>query len=388
MISLGYPEDSLRILQEGERLSKELQDERSLAIFYSRIGHYYAIKKGDPLPGIIHAEDCFKKALKRRDIDLIAPIASDLCASYFLAGEFARIVELVPRVLALLEEKQRESDSFGRGYNVYSTLHAYYGFSMGALGDFDAGKDLCEEGLHFSAQINHLFSIGWIELLYAYLLNIQGDGKNAIGHCQNSIKHLEEAKSGIVLGGAWAISGHACYLLGELETARRHIEKALRIQEDSKIHLFSSLTYWLLGVIHFHLGNLKHALSRIEEALELSQRNHERFIEGISRTFFGWMSGKAEKSPLEKAEKCIVQGIKILDELRITPFCAIGYLFLGEHYADGGQTEKALENLRKAEGMFQEMGMDYWVIRVQGILEKTIGLQRVAILRPWNSNHE
>ncbi len=36
-------------------------------------------------------------------------------------------------------------------------------------------------------------------------------------------------------------------------------------------------------------------------------------------------------------------------------------LFLGELYAHGGQKEKALENLKKAETMFLEMGMDYWL---------------------------
>ncbi|GAG15075.1 unnamed protein product, partial [marine sediment metagenome] len=40
MLFLAYPEDSLQILQEGERLSKELGDSRSLANFYNWIGFY------------------------------------------------------------------------------------------------------------------------------------------------------------------------------------------------------------------------------------------------------------------------------------------------------------------------------------------------------------
>jgi hypothetical protein len=40
---------------------------------------------------------------------------------------------------------------------------------------------------------------------------------------------------------------------------------------------------------------------------------------------------------------------------------AQGHLFLGELYAHGGQEEKALEHLKKAETMFQEMGMEYWL---------------------------
>ena len=58
----------------------------------------------------------------------------------------------------------------------------------------------------------------------------------------------------------------------------------------------------------------------------------------------------------------------MLDELELRPSAAQGYLFLGELCADKGQTEKALENLKKAEGMFQGMGMDYWLAKTQEVL--------------------
>jgi hypothetical protein len=47
-----------------------------------------------------------------------------------------------------------------------------------------------------------------------------------------------------------------------------------------------------------------------------------------------------------------------------------GYLHLGELYADIGQKEKAIKNLKKAETAFQEMGMDYWLSRTQAVMEK------------------
>jgi hypothetical protein len=61
--------------------------------------------------------------------------------------------------------------------------------------------------------------------------------------------------------------------------------------------------------------------------------------------------------------------MKIADELKTKPFYAQGHLFLGELYADAGQKEKALENMKKAEVMFQEMGMDYWLARTKKVLE-------------------
>ena len=68
------------------------------------------------------------------------------------------------------------------------------------------------------------------------------------------------------------------------------------------------------------------------------------------------------------AEECILQGIKICNELKIKPFSAQGYLFLGELYADSNKREKARENLKKAEGMFREMAMDYWLTRTEEVM--------------------
>jgi TolA-binding protein len=83
--------------------------------------------------------------------------------------------------------------------------------------------------------------------------------------------------------------------------------------------------------------------------------------------------GKADKSQYNQAEECILQGIKLCNEWKMSPSCSEGYLFLGELYADNGQRQKALETLKKAEGAFQDMGMDYWLRRTQEVLEMVQG---------------
>ena len=85
-----------------------------------------------------------------RDIEIMAPVASDLCSSYIIAGECSKTADLAPRVLDLIEKANRELESFGRGYNVHSVLCAYYGHSLGWLGDFVEGERFCEKGLHLA----------------------------------------------------------------------------------------------------------------------------------------------------------------------------------------------------------------------------------------------
>jgi len=366
---LGYPEDCLEIIEEGERLSRELGDARSLARFYSTIGLYYSLK-GDLLRGIKYAESAFQEAERIQDIDLMAPLGTDLCPSYLVAAECSKIAETAPRVLALLEKTRRESESFGKGTNVYSYICACYGHALGWMGNFGEGEALCEKALRFAVELNDLSNIAFAECMYAFIFFHRGDGRNAVQHFQNAIRYGEETQMVAILGLSWAALGWVYYLLGELETARKHAETAIKIQSETGLPYMLAVPYRVLGVIHLDSGELKNAQSCMEQSLELAQNNNERSEEGVTKLYLGRVLGKAHKPQYGKAEKCILDGIRILDELKLKPWTSQGYLFLGGLYADTGQKEKALETLKKAEAAFREMGMDYWLRRTQAVLEQ------------------
>jgi hypothetical protein len=78
---------------------------------------------------------------------------------------------------------------------------------------------------------------------------------------------------------------------------------------------------------------------------------------------------------------------------------------LGELYADTGHNEKALENLKKAEPEFKQMGMDYWLGRTYEIysdlyrkegdhskekenLNKAIGIMKECGAEGWVNKYE
>jgi hypothetical protein len=63
-----------------------------------------------------------------------------------------------------------------------------------------------------------------------------------------------------------------------------------------------------------------------------------------------------------------VNGYEIWKELRIKAYYSLGYLYLGQLYLNGGKKEKAIDNLKKAKGMFREMGMGYWLGKAQEVL--------------------
>jgi tetratricopeptide (TPR) repeat protein len=366
---LGYPEGALGMLQEGESLSKELRDNRRLAFFYGRQSHYYTFR-GNPLLGVKHSEEALEEARKSQDIELIVPIAFGLISSYTGTGQFGRVVDIAPGVLDLLEEKGRESDFFAMPMNPYSFLCTQCGMSMGFLGNFEEGTIFLEKGLRHAAHINDLRTLGLAEMLYGLFFHAKGDWKPAIEHLQNCIKYSEEVKylAGLAWSSAWL--GDAYSYLGDPETGRKYVEKGLKIQREGGFEWSLSLYPYFLVDICLHVGDLKKARSFMDEALRLSQKNNEKHSEGLSWILLGRILGQTETPQIDKAEECIFQGMEILDELKLKPFYALGYFYLGELYVKAGQKEKALENLRKGQHMFQEMGMDYWLAETRKVLAK------------------
>jgi tetratricopeptide (TPR) repeat protein len=241
---------------------------------------------------------------------------------------------------------------------------------MGSLGAFDEGKAFLEKGLRNASKINDAFSLGLLEMQYGYFYDFKGEWEPSKEHFEKGIKHSEDAKW--ILGSAmsWGGLGYVCAMLGDPETGKRHAEKGLKIHRDSGVEMFLSLVHCHLGRIHLDLGDLKNAQSLAEEALRLSQKNNEKAIEGWSWLFLGMITGKTEPLLINKAQGCILKGIEICKQLKLKTYFSLGHLYLGQLYLNGGEKEKALKNLKEAEGMFQEMGMDYWLGKAQEVLGK------------------
>jgi hypothetical protein len=72
----------------------------------------------------------------------------------------------------------------------------------------------------------------------------------------------------------------------------------------------------------------------------------------------------------DRASENMLLGIEVSKKLSQRPDEAVGYLFLAELYANGDRKELALQYLKKATALFEEMEMQYWPTRAQKILER------------------
>jgi class 3 adenylate cyclase/tetratricopeptide (TPR) repeat protein/ribosomal protein L40E len=362
---LGFPEDSLNFLHEGERLAKELEDGKSRAYLINVISTYYYFR-GDTLLALKYYEDGFAEAEKIQDIELMIQSGTGLSNM----GDHKKIREIAPKVIALLEKTHRESDFFGIPANPYSFLQAIYGYGLAQIGEFRAGEELFEKALHYAQKINHIYTLGVVEFLFGMLFVFKGDGKNVLKHTPSAIEYMEKSQATIYLTRAWVTQGFGYYLLGEIKSALECTEKGLKMVQDIGLTFGLASIYNNLSRIHGDSGNWEEAKVQAELALKFGQTNQEKATEGISWLHLGRAVGKLDHAQLDMAEENIRKGMEILEELENKPSFSQGRYFLGELYADAGLKEKALENLKKAEAMFQEMGMDYWLDRTRTLLAK------------------
>jgi len=199
---------------------------------------------------------------------------------------------------------------------------------------------------------------------------VQGHAKDALHHIEKGIRAWESVRSLLWLGQSYAIAGHSYYLLGRTEAAIGNIEKGLTIQNSIGTLMWKASHYLYLSMIYFDMGDLDKSLLNAEEALSLSQKNGEREYEGLARIVLGRLAARESPSRFDVAEHSILEGIKILRDQELKPYVSVGHLHLGELYGEMGHTEKATATLKKAESMFQEMGMDYWLGKTQAVLAK------------------
>jgi tetratricopeptide (TPR) repeat protein len=370
MMALGYPEDSLQILQEGERLSKELGDEKAQARFHGTIGMYHTMRQDAEL-GAKYLEEAFREAEKAQDVELMAPIGLQLCIHWLLFVNTERVAEAAPKVIALLESTHRESESFGwLGFNPYVGLVSSYGGALGWMGRFREAEVQCEKALRFATQMNHVSSIGYAECMYGWLFANKEDGQEAIEHSQKAIKYLEEAQVVTLVGFAWTNLGWGYYVLGETATGLKHAGKWLEICTGLEGATAMSINaYTNLANLYLSSGDLDNARSCAQKVMELGQKCHMEWHEMFAQTMLLGIAAVLDSSRFAEAEEYIVRFIKLGEEHSWRPTCAGGYFSLGWLAAAVGQREKAMKAWEKAAGMFEELGMGYSLITTQRALE-------------------
>ena len=369
MMLCGFPEGSLEILHNGQKLSKELGNRKDNESFCVFLGSYYA-HIGNAIDSINYAEPLFKEAQKNNDIELMAQSLYALFPSYMAYGYYNKIADFAPDVIKLLEKSKKEHECFGTPNNIYSWICLMYGVSLAEIGDFEKSLFFIEKGHSFAVEIDNVINLAVSECFYGIYHNDKGDGKEAIKHFQKSTQYGQDGNYPWLLALNTAYSGLGYWYLGDLYTAKEQFEIGQNIHRNTQVAWMDYIYPLYLSFFHHDLGDYVKAQHLAEMGLELSKKNINLQGQGITMYWLGRIIGK--RSPLKnsEAEKYILQGIQIFEELKLRTWLSQGYFFLGELYANTGRKEEALQNLNKALSMYREMENQYWPDKIKEVLDR------------------
>ncbi len=368
---LGYPGDSLRLLEKGRQLSRVLGDDRAAAIMDGNLGFCYLLR-GDLTSGSKLLADCAEKARRLDGSELTSSVVFDLLTSYYLTGRFSSVVRVAPKVIASVDEPRDGSgvlpkplsSSFG------TVVSLYYALSLAWLGRFDEVEAVCRSLSESSASHGTWLARIAPELARGYALVFRGDGAGAVEHLQYIIEQCEKEEIRVLLGQAHTLLGWAYLLQGDIGDASRHIENAIASDSDAGSSMFAPMTYYCSAMASCQSGDLEEAHDSISSAIRIARDANQKHIEAMSEILLGEVLARRDKSQYVWASDHVNHGLQKLGELGVRPFEACGWLSLAGIHADASLWKEAVSELRQAYSLFRQMGMNAWLQEAKRMLER------------------
>lgn len=367
IIILNFPEESLGLLEEGAKISRELDDQKSLIRFYSNMGFFHSVK-GRHREGARFSGKAFEEATAINDLTAMAQAAPDICLSHFSTGRFTQVIEITSKVIHAIHKAEKEHDNFGGPAIIYPAFYALSGSSLAHLGRFDEGMSNCVYGLEAAMESGNIFTISICRYHTGMVLLLKGAWNEASAYFMSCIEGLEQVDivevEALAKGGLGVAKAYMKDPIGGRALAEEGLN---RFQGAGRKGQVSTLQGYV-GMCCYASGNFEDARLFMNRSLASAIENDESYFKGRALIWQGRTIGKlSDNSPLEAAQR-IEKGLEVLTELGTNPDISIGHLFLGELYAQKNQAEAAKTHLKSAEALFKEMHMDYWAEETENII--------------------
>ncbi len=367
---LNYPEGSVELLEETERLAEELQDNDSLADIFRKSSRYYAAR-GNAARAIDFSERSLELARKTGDIDTMARVAFDVGSTRSATGDPVGAAEISRDALRVIQDGGRERDLYYSGdWTAHSALSGCCGLALAALGEFNEAEDVLSGGLANSRSSDDPLGEVWILYCFLTVHFYRGDVAGLIEKAKAVIGRFEEVGTLLLLGTCWSYLACGVYFTGDMGEAREIAEKGVEMGRATGLPTNLPLSLVALSLAESGTGDFEAAENAAREALELSRAFKTRQFEAYALIALGTAAANARPSDPEAPVRHVRQGIEIAKGQQRKPSVCHGLIFLGEILSLAGRRDEAIEGLERAEALAVEMGMGYWLDRAREALAR------------------
>src|SRR3989441_4197431 len=281
---LGQYAAVLEHLEGARTIAEALGDQGRLGLVFAHLANYFA-PLGHHQRAIAAGERALAIASELGDSTLQTVANFRLAQSYYLLGDFRRMLTLLQSVVASLESNPK-AERFGTPFFLSVGSRSWPGRCLGEMGQFSEGEGVALEGLRRAEDLDHPLSvvIACFGLGRVYLLH--GVVPKAIATLERGLQLARSLAFEAWLPLSAAQLGHAYTLAGRPADGIALLEECVRIQTSGKRlpELALSLTWPLsltwLAEAYLHNGRFEDAATAADDALRLARERGERGNEG------------------------------------------------------------------------------------------------------------
>jgi tetratricopeptide (TPR) repeat protein len=246
---------------------------------------------------------------------------------------------------------------------VLTRYHLTY--SAAEQGRFEEGLTSGEQALRLAEGLDHPFSVTAAYQGLGRLYEIKGEFSTAAHLLEQGRTTAREWNLAFWMPILTAQVGHVYALSGRVADGLALLREAVTAHESRGVGAFHSL-----AVVHFAEACMladqpEEAFTSAERALAMTRERGERGHEAYALRLLAEIAARPESLDRETAHARYHEALTLATELGMRPLAAHCHLGLGTLAQRTGKREQAREHLATAATMYREMGMTFWLEKVE-----------------------
>jgi len=337
-------------LERARMLALALADEPRLARALYWLGRL-AYVRGAFRVATDSAEQSLDIADRLGDEALAAPSVNLMGRSYYLMGDHARAGELLVRSVEQMQALGNTAEE--------ATAAGYAGVALAALGDFGRALRYANHGLRLAETLGNPFALAAAYNYRAVAYCHQGAGAQAIADCESARRVAEQAGDRFRIYLLQFYETQACLMVHDASRARELVENSIVLAKQLGTTTLLAWGQGLLATALLALGEGHLVPALCEEAIRLAEDTRDRLANALAhRTLAAALAGLTAPD-IERAERGILDAIRIQQELGSRPELARSYLTYARLLRGWNRADEARRYMEEALGMFRAMGMEH-----------------------------
>ena len=364
LFPLGELARVLGYLREAEALARTLDDPRRLGWVSAYMSGHHVHTGGHVTEVRTSAQTVEAIAERLGDVPLQIAAQFYLAAASHLSADYRGTEHLSRKLMQSLHD-HRTRERFGLLTSPAVWSHAQLARALAERGVFDEGNAHGQEAIRIAEALDHPFSVvvGCLDL--AYLKSVRGERSQAVRLLERAVAQCREWNITSHTPIAMAALGHVYAWSGRIAEGLSCLQRALAAYERAGIGYHHSLSVGQLGEAYLLADQFENARGCADRAVSLARGRGERGNEAWALRLLGDIASHQVRPDAATATAHYGAAMTLASELEMRPLVAHCHLGLGRLYGGIGQPEQAKEQLTTATAMYGEMGMTYWLEKLE-----------------------